>query len=330
MHRGTLQFDLSRIGQVYARKDLDEGRFSGAVLAESACTSPAKISRSRRSSARVPANRWRGPHESVRRIVPLDLAPIMKCGPRWVVRGQPIWPSTIWSSEARISRTFRTSGGPAHHRAVKCWSTDKDRICSEAKGGDDIGAASDGTVEGDLRTIPDGRPYRRQDIDRCWRSVQLAGVVIRDHGPLGAPRHGSHRVFRMHQTLDEELARPDASHVIKQRPGKGFALSLQSPLPPACFVRSLARAGLTSCACELLGYRQTRQSSKGRPNDQANAAPPQDGHRNATGWCAASTRHQPKSTHQTSASTTYRLAWDNGISLRRSASVGHLCLGNSN
>ena len=34
--------------------------------------------------------------------------------------------------------------------------------------------------------------------------------------------------------------------------------------------------------------------------------PPQDGHRNATGWCAASTRHRPKSAHQTSASTTYR------------------------
>ena len=34
VQRGSLQFDLSRIGQVHARKHLDEGRFSGAVLAQ--------------------------------------------------------------------------------------------------------------------------------------------------------------------------------------------------------------------------------------------------------------------------------------------------------
>jgi hypothetical protein len=44
------------------------------------------------------------------------------------------------------------------------------------------------------------------------------------------------------------------------------------------------------------------KSSKGRPNDQADTAPPQDGHRNATGWCAIGARRRPKSTHQTSAS----------------------------
>src|SRR5262249_19572552 len=74
-------------------------------------------------------------------------------------------------------------------------------------------------------------------------------------------------------------------------------VSLQSPLLPACFVRNPARTGCSPRARKLLGYRQTRQSSKARAETIGRAR---------REHCAARPDSQPRSRFLWDATTTSR------------------------
>ena len=62
-----------------------------------------------------------------------------------------------------------------------------------------------------------------------------------------------------------------------------ICFSLQSSFLSPCFFRNLAGTSRTSRARELLGHRQPRKSSQGRPNNQAGASSSQDSDWDATG-----------------------------------------------
>src|SRR5207248_9380909 len=114
---------------------------------------------------------------------------------------------------------FLDTGQPARHRAIEGRAPEEAELRPEAHRDQDIGAAPHAAVEHDCHAIADRALHRRQDVERGRRLIELPRAVVRHDDPLTADLGGAHRVTRIHDPFDDQVAREEAAVAFEIAPG---------------------------------------------------------------------------------------------------------------